>query len=112
MLEDPCDRVSGSTIAISGAELVEWEILCVKFNLQDLWFMQSLVRRVDSLQFSRIKRRVSHFNLSRIDRYQFFWDLDGYLGIVLSTTFSDHAPVNITLKLRFAAFHNHVQIPM
>ena len=39
MLEDPSDRMGGSTITISGAELAEWEKLCFKFSLQDLWFM-------------------------------------------------------------------------
>ena len=36
MLEDPSDRMGGSTVTISGAEFAEWENLCFKFNLQDL----------------------------------------------------------------------------
>ena len=63
MLEDPSNSMGGSTITISGAELAEWEILCFKFSLQDLWFMQSFARRVESLKFSRSKRRVADANL-------------------------------------------------
>ena len=47
MLEDPSNSMGGSTITISGAELAEWEILCFKFSLQDLSFMQSFARRVE-----------------------------------------------------------------
>ena len=39
MLENPFDRMGGSAITISGAELVEWKKFCFKFKLQDLWFM-------------------------------------------------------------------------
>ena len=49
MLEDPSDRMGGSTVTISGSELAEWEKLCFKFNLQDLWFIQSFTIRVESL---------------------------------------------------------------
>ena len=35
MLEDPSNRMGGSTVTISGTELAEWEKLCFKFNLQD-----------------------------------------------------------------------------
>ena len=41
MLEDPFDRMGGSTVTILGAELAEWETLCFKFSVQNLWFMQS-----------------------------------------------------------------------
>ena len=40
-------RMGGSTVTISGAELIEWENLCFKFSLQDLSFMQSFARRVE-----------------------------------------------------------------
>ena len=114
MLEDPSDRMGGSIVTISSSELVEWEKLCFKFNLQDLWFIQSFARRVESLQFSRSNRRVADANLSRIDRFyadQFFWELGGALGIVPGTNFSDHAPVKLTLKLRVVVFHDHAKIP-
>ena len=114
MLEDPSDYMGGSTVTILGAELAEWETLCFKFSVQNLWFMQSFARRVESLQFSHSNRRVADANLSRIDRFhadQFFGDLGGSLGIVPSTNFSDHAPVKLTLKLRFPVFHDHVKIP-
>ena len=78
MLEDPSDRMGGSTITISGAELAEWEKLCFKISL------------VEQLQFSRSNRRVADANLSRIDRFhvdQFFWDSGGSLGIMLGTNF-------------------------
>ena len=113
MLENPSDCMGGSTVTISGAELVEWEKLCFKFSLQELWFMQSFARRVESLQFSRSNRPVADANLSRIVRFHadlFFWDLGGSLGIMPGTNFLDHAPAKLTLKLRFLVFHDHVKI--
>ena len=99
MLEDPSDRMGGSTVTISGAEFAEWENLCFKFNLQE--FMKSFARRVESLQFCRSSRQVGDANLSRIDKFhadQFFWELRGSLGIMLGTNFVDHGACYIPCR--------------
>ena len=49
--------------------------------------------------------------LTRFTRINFWGDLGGSLGIVEGANFSDHAPVKLTLKLRFVVFHDHAKIP-
>ena len=51
------------------------------------------------------------FGIDKFHADKFFWDLGGFLGIVSGTNFLDHAPVKLTLKLRFVVFHDHAKIP-
>ena len=74
MLEDASDPMDGSIVTTSSAKLAEWEKLCFKFSLQDLWFKCSfLQKRVESLQFSRSNMWVVDANLSRFHADQFFF---------------------------------------
>ena len=62
----------------------------------------------DSLIYSRSNRRSAALNLSRIDRFYvdpFFGERGGYVGIILGTSFSDHAPI----MLKFC-MDNHASI--
>ena len=96
MIESPSDRLGGSSTTISGLELREWEKLIFKYEVTDLWHIPTFSRMPDSLLYSRSNRRSVALNLSRIDRFyadSFFWDRGGYVGIISSTSFSDHAPI-------------------
>ena len=103
MLEDVCDRVGGRFQTVAGSELYEWERLIFSLGLMDLWHVSSFGRLHDSLAYSRSDRREVHTNLSRLDRFyadKFIWDKGGYIGILPSFSFSDHAPLRISIILQ------------
>ena len=103
MVEDVGDRVGGRSQTVAGSELYEWERLIFALGLMDLWHVSSFVRLQDSLEYSRSDRREVHTNLSRLDRFyadKFIWDKGGYIGILPSFSFSDHAPLRISIVLQ------------
>ena len=68
MIENVEDRIGGSNVVVHRYELVEWEKLCIKLRMQDVWSLHNFVRMSNSLLFSRSDRKMMGSNLSRIDR--------------------------------------------
>ena len=69
MLEDPIDRMGGSSTTIHGHELAMWEQLVFSLQMLDAWHTPSMVHTNTSLLFSRSDRRVNGTNLDRLDRF-------------------------------------------
>ena len=102
MIEDPEDRSGEGGVTVHGLELSAWERFTISRRLVDVWHLPSFGKLHNSLRFSRSDRRVNGANLSRIDRIyvdDLFAEIGGSVGIYPGTTFSDHAPVVLQLKV-------------
>ena len=114
MLEDPIDRMGGSSITIHGHELTMWEQLVFSLQMLDAWHAPSMVRTNTSLLFSRSDRRVNGTNLARLDRFYLsgkFISATGTVHIMPGTTFSDHAPIILSLSTQKNKEFVNLKIP-
>ena len=114
MLEDPIDRMGGSSITIHGHELTMWEQLVFSLQMSDAWHAPSMVRTNTSLLFSRSDRRVNGTNLARLDRFYLsgkFISATGTVHIMPGTTFSDHAPIILSLSTQKNKEFVNLKIP-
>ena len=100
MVEMIRDRCGGGHITVHGHELACWETLCFYLKISDASISLSYMHAHDSLAFSRSDRRQDGVNLSKLDRFyisEIFQEKGGHVGILPTTTFSDHAPIFITI---------------
>ena len=114
MIEDQQDRVGGSGVTIHGPELAAWERLCLDLRISDVWHMHNFYRPRESLRFSRSNRRLEGTNIARLDRFyvgECLAERGGTIQIVSGTTFSDHAPVLMTLLENASPKSKKLKIP-
>ena len=99
MLEDPIDKMGGSSIMIQGHELAIWEQLMFSLQVLDVWHAPLLVHT----KSSRPDRHLNGINLSRLDRFYVsnkFLSFTTTIHILPRTSFSDHAPVVLSVSNR------------
>ena len=114
MLESLDDRVGGSQTSVHDRELAAWELLCMTMRILDAWSHEGFARAAGSLCFSRSDRRLGGTNLSRLDRFYIRYSVGergGTMGILASTTFSDHAPVVLVLEDQRRPAGTQLRIP-
>jgi hypothetical protein len=90
MIENVDDRIGGRNVVVHGYELAEWEKLCMKLRMQDVWSLQNFVRSSNSSVFSRSDRKMMGSNLSRIDRIyvsDFMGGIGGMICILAGNRF-------------------------
>ena len=114
MLEDPIDRMGGSSTTIHGHELAMSEQFVFSLQMLDAWHTPSIVYTNTSLLFSRSDRRVNGTNLARLDRFYVsgkFISTTGIIHIMSGTTFSDHAPVILSISTQNLKEFSNLKIP-
>ena len=114
MLEDPIDRMGGSSTMIHGHELAMWEQLVFSLQMLDAWHAPSMVRTNTSLLFSRSNRRVNSTNLARLDRFHLFGKFllaTATVHIMPGTTFSDHTPIIFSVSTQKTKQFSNLKIP-